>query len=129
MDRLNNVYSARFARRGRLILRHLAGWPARMVAARQAMRQLAGMSDHELRDIGLFRQDLRDATALPLDADPTRLLAARGAVVKFGYRILRVGDGLLLCEGETMHVCVGRDMKKMCLPPKYAERFAAYLIS
>jgi acyl-CoA thioester hydrolase len=59
----------------------------------------------------------------------TRLLAARGAVVKFGYRILRVGDGALLCEGETMHVCVGKDMKKMCLPPKYAERFAAYLIS
>jgi acyl-CoA thioester hydrolase len=59
----------------------------------------------------------------------TRLLAARGAVVKFGYRILRVGDGVLLCEGETMHVCVGRDMKKMCLPPKYAERFAAHLIS
>jgi acyl-CoA thioester hydrolase len=28
-----------------------------------------------------------------------RLLAARGAVVKFGYRILRVGDGLLLLEG------------------------------
>jgi acyl-CoA thioester hydrolase len=59
----------------------------------------------------------------------TRLLAARGAVVKFGYRILRDVDGVLLCEGETMHVCVGRDMKKMCLPPKYAERFAAYLIS
>jgi acyl-CoA thioester hydrolase len=59
----------------------------------------------------------------------TRLLAARGAVVKFGYRILRVGDAVLLCEGETMHVCVGRDMKKMCLPPKYAERFAAHLIS
>ena len=59
----------------------------------------------------------------------TRLLAARGAVVKFGYRILRVGDGVLLCEGETTHVCVGKDMKKTCLPPKYAERFAAYLIS
>jgi len=59
----------------------------------------------------------------------TRLLAARGAVVKFGYRILRVGDEMLLCEGETMHVCVGKDMKKMCLPPKYAERFAAHLIS
>jgi acyl-CoA thioester hydrolase len=59
----------------------------------------------------------------------TRLLAARGAVVKFGYRILRVGDGAFLCEGETMHVCVGKDMKKMCLPPKYAERFAAHLIS
>jgi acyl-CoA thioester hydrolase len=59
----------------------------------------------------------------------TRLLAARGAVVKFGYRIFRVGDSGLLCEGETMHVCVGKDMKKRCLPPKYAERFAAYLIS
>jgi acyl-CoA thioester hydrolase len=59
----------------------------------------------------------------------TRLLAARGAVVKFGYRIRRVGDETLLCEGETMHVCVGENMKKMCLPPKYAERFAAYLIS
>jgi acyl-CoA thioester hydrolase len=58
----------------------------------------------------------------------TRLLAARGAVVKFGYRILRIGDRALLCEGETMHVCVGKDMKKTCLPPKYAERFAAYLI-
>ena len=57
----------------------------------------------------------------------TRLLAARGAVIKFGYRILR--EGALLCEGETLHVCVGKDMKKMCLPPKYAERFAARLIS
>jgi acyl-CoA thioester hydrolase len=59
----------------------------------------------------------------------TRLLAARGAVVKFGYRISRIMDGLLLCEGETMHVVVGVDMKKRSLPAKYAERFAAYLIS
>ena len=59
----------------------------------------------------------------------TRLLVARGAVVKFGYRILRVGEGALLCEGETMHVCVSKDMKKVCLPPKYAERFAAHLIT
>jgi acyl-CoA thioester hydrolase len=58
----------------------------------------------------------------------TRLLAARGPVIKFGYRILRVGDGVLLCQGETTHVCVGKNMKKMCLPPKYAERFAAHLI-
>src|ERR1700748_1722144 len=51
----------------------------------------------------------------------TRLLAARGPVIRFGYRILRSEDGMLLCEGETAHVCVGKDMKKMCLPPKYAE--------
>jgi acyl-CoA thioester hydrolase len=58
----------------------------------------------------------------------TRLLAARGAVVKFGYRILRVVDKVLLCEGETTHVCVGKDMKKRSLPAKYAERFAACFI-
>jgi len=58
----------------------------------------------------------------------TRLVAARRAMIKFEYRILRVGDGLLLCEGETMHVVVDMDMKKRSLPPKYAERFAAHLI-
>ena len=59
----------------------------------------------------------------------TRLMAARGAVIRFGYRIVRAADHLLLCEGETMHVVVGRDMKKQSLPQKYAERFAAHLIS
>jgi acyl-CoA thioester hydrolase len=59
----------------------------------------------------------------------TRLVAARGAVIRFGYRIVRATDDLLLCEGETMHVVVGRDMKKQSLPQKYAERFAAHLIS
>ena len=59
----------------------------------------------------------------------TRLLVARGAVIKFGYKVLRVEDGTLLCEGETVHVVVGKDMKKRSLPPKYAERFAAHLIS
>src|ERR1700755_1472464 len=40
----------------------------------------------------------------------TRLLAARGAVIKFGYKVLRVDDGALLCEGETVHGVVGKDM-------------------
>jgi acyl-CoA thioester hydrolase len=59
----------------------------------------------------------------------TTLLAARGAVIKFGYRVVRVVDEVLLCEGETVHVVVGKDMKKRCLPPRYAERFGAYLKS
>jgi Domain of unknown function (DUF1127) len=41
------------------------------------MRQLASMSDHELADIRLTRQDLRDASALPLGDDPTRVFAMR----------------------------------------------------
>ena len=48
-------------------------------------------------------------------------------MIRFGYKVLRVADGVLLCEGTTVHVVVGKDMKKCPLPRKYAERFAAYL--
>jgi acyl-CoA thioester hydrolase len=58
----------------------------------------------------------------------TRLLALRGAVVKFGYRIVRAADRVVLCEGETVHVVVDKEMKKCRLPEKYAERFAEVLI-
>jgi acyl-CoA thioester hydrolase len=51
----------------------------------------------------------------------TRVLKARGPVVHFGYKILRCEDGLLLCEGETVHIVVGRDMKRTTMPKKYAE--------
>ena len=52
-------------------------WPARVTAARRTMSELARMSEFELRDIGLTRSDLNDATALPLDADPSGLLVRR----------------------------------------------------
>ena len=58
----------------------------------------------------------------------TRLSAARGVVVKFSYRIVKAADGTLLCEGETIHVVVGKDMKKRTLPEKYAKRFSEVLI-
>jgi uncharacterized protein YjiS (DUF1127 family) len=54
-------------------------WPARVSAARRTMSELARMSDYELRDIGLTRSDVNDATALPLDADPSGLLVRRRA--------------------------------------------------
>ena len=60
-------------------LRRALSWPARVGAARRTMSLLARMSEHELRDIGLTRQDLFDATALPLDSDPSALLARRRA--------------------------------------------------
>lgn len=55
----------------------------------------------------------------------TAVLKARGPIIRFGYRILRVTDGLLLCEGETVHVVVGRDMKRRKLPKKYADILGA----
>ena len=58
----------------------------------------------------------------------TRLTALRSSVIRFGYRILRVADGRLLCEGQTVHVVVDGEMKKTRLPQRYAERFAPHLI-
>jgi uncharacterized protein YjiS (DUF1127 family) len=57
----------------------ILAWPARVSAARRTMSELARMSEYELRDIGLTRSDVNDATALPLDADPSGLLVRRRA--------------------------------------------------
>jgi len=56
----------------------------------------------------------------------TRLVSARGSVIRFGYKVMREADDALLCEGETTHVVVGRDMKPRRLPGKYAERLAMH---
>jgi uncharacterized protein YjiS (DUF1127 family) len=55
----------------------IAAWPLRVFAARHALAQLGAMDDRELADVGLCRQDLRDATALRLRDDPTEMFAAR----------------------------------------------------
>src|SRR5271156_4611297 len=57
--------------------RQAAAWPFRVAAARAALKALANMDRRELADIGLNPSDVRDASALPLDRDPTELLARR----------------------------------------------------
>jgi len=52
-------------------------WPVRVYRARQTLHELSRMDAHELRDIGLTHYDVRSAHALPLDIDPTKLLADR----------------------------------------------------
>jgi acyl-CoA thioester hydrolase len=54
----------------------------------------------------------------------TRVVSVRGPIVRFAYSILRAEDGLLLCEGDTVHVVVGRDMKRRSIPKRYAELLA-----
>ncbi len=54
-------------------------WPIRVARARHDLAQLARFSEYGLRDIGLSGQDLRNATALPLDADATLYLARQAA--------------------------------------------------
>ena len=61
----------------------------------------------------------------------TTLAGVRGPIVRFRYAVLRAATEenaeTLLCEGETVHMVVGRDMKRREMPPRYAERFAAAL--
>ena len=57
--------------------RRAAAWPFRVAAARATLKALANMDRRELADIGLNSSDMRDALALPLDHDPTELLARR----------------------------------------------------
>lgn len=59
----------------------------------------------------------------------TSLTAVRSSVIRFSYKIVRACDGVLLCEGETVHVVVDREMKKTRLPETYAKRFTEFLIS
>jgi uncharacterized protein YjiS (DUF1127 family) len=81
-------------------------WPARVAEARRDFALLATLDDRGLADIGLSRQDLRDATALPLSENPTGRLAevakeravlATAARRKAGLGSVR-GDAALLSE-------------------------------
>ena len=56
----------------------------------------------------------------------TRVAGVRGPVIRFKYQVVRAADAVLLCEGETVHVVVGRDMKRRALPESYASRFRAF---
>lgn len=56
----------------------------------------------------------------------TRIAGVRGPVIRFKYRVERKADAVLLCEGETVHVVVGRDMKRRALPESYASRFREF---
>jgi len=55
----------------------------------------------------------------------TRVTAVRGPIIRFGYKIRRANDHHLLCEGETVHVVLGRDMKRTRIPKKYADLLSA----
>jgi uncharacterized protein YjiS (DUF1127 family) len=58
-------------------VKHILLWPARVLAARRELEMLAGMSEYELKDIGLTSADIADVTALPADVSPTDFLAGR----------------------------------------------------
>lgn len=62
------------------------------VEARRALAQLGALDDHMLKDIGLSRCDLRDASAVPAGADPTRFLVLRTTERRAAARLARRGQ-------------------------------------
>ncbi len=71
------IPESRIWRTIRIGARRAASWPFRVAAARATLTMLADMDRRELADIGLNPSDVRDASSLPLDRDPTELLARR----------------------------------------------------
>jgi acyl-CoA thioester hydrolase len=61
----------------------------------------------------------------------TELSLLRGSVIKFAYRILRLGaDGeepKFLAEGETVHVVCDSQLNKMPLPPEHEAALRAMM--
>ena len=53
----------------------------------------------------------------------TRLVNVRDSLLHFTYEIVRDNDCALLAEGETVHMVVNNDFKRMTLPEKYRQPF------
>jgi len=55
----------------------------------------------------------------------THLKYIRESLVQFEYELVRANDGTLLAEGDTKHIVVDAEMKKVPLPDKYVSAFRA----
>jgi acyl-CoA thioester hydrolase len=53
----------------------------------------------------------------------TRLKYIRESLIQFEYELMRADDGTLLAEGDTTHIVVDRQMKKVPIPEKYMDAF------
>ncbi len=68
------AFSTRFSRTCTAVTWALL-WLPRFWKARSDLACLAAMSECERRDIGLTAYDIENALALPVDCDPTQVLA------------------------------------------------------
>ena len=53
----------------------------------------------------------------------TRLVNVRDSLLHFGYEVVRDEDGTVLAEGETVHIVVDSEFKRMPLPQRYMPSF------
>ena len=55
----------------------------------------------------------------------TWVVQMRASYLRFQYEVVRKADGRMLAEGESVHVVVGRDMKRTNMTGKYLEALRA----
>jgi acyl-CoA thioester hydrolase len=98
----------------------------------ELLRQLGfSYRDMEQKDgCGIAVIDARCRYKVPARYDDevivrTHVKYLRESLVQFGYELVRADDGTLLAEGDTTHIVVGPEMKKVPLPPKYMTAFRA----
>ena len=53
----------------------------------------------------------------------TRLKNVRDSAVHFAYELIRASDGVLLADGETMHLVTDAEMKVREIPDHYRKAF------
>ena len=53
----------------------------------------------------------------------TRMNNVRGALIQFGYDVVRASDRTLLAEGESTHIVTDANMQRTSLPEKYLSPF------
>ena len=53
----------------------------------------------------------------------THLKCIRESLIQFEYELARAIDGTLLAEGDTTHIVVNQEMRKVPLPEKYVTAF------
>ena len=90
-----------WARRLRHELARVASGLARHAENRRLLRDLGAMSDRELRDIGLTRQDAADAGQLHPAEDVSGLIVARQAERRAARRV-RCGTGAGVAGGGVL---------------------------
>jgi acyl-CoA thioester hydrolase len=98
----------------------------------ELLRQL-GFSYREMEEkdgCGIAVIDARCRYKLPARYDDevivrTQLKYLRESLIQFEYELARASDGTVLAEGDTTHIVVDAEMKKVSLPEKYISVFRA----
>jgi acyl-CoA thioester hydrolase len=99
MGVVNNVHYLRWFEVGRAEWIRMHGRPYKEIEASGVMLPVI---EAHLR----YREPARYDDLLEIDAEADDL---RAASVRFNYVIRRASDGAVLCEGYTLHACLGPD--------------------